>query len=321
MNLDVQRFLEDVTGKYAGAYQSAVSDLLVAVAMQNRTAIGEARANLTAVIRETLGIGEVLGASIALRAAASMMEEAPVAAMAMRADISLMLAFAEVQTQYLIPRISFDQAVQDMVERVPVTLKNPAERTAQRISELYSQGHFVAFVRSAEDAVTDKVRDIIAKAIAEGIPEASAGRLIRMGADKVREVTEPWSRAYANMVFRTNLNTAVTAGRFRQVQDPEIRQVIPAMTISPVGDSDTRPNHAAMKGVILRVDNPLWAKYATPLGYGCRCDPRHVSIGELDRMGRLRNGQVIESRIPANAGPDPGFRHAGRADLFLNREA
>lgn len=321
MRLDAERFLEDTSGRYAEPYRQALHDLVVAVAMQDKPAASAARANLKAALRETLGLGEVLGASIALRDAAGAMQDMPELVMAMRANLGQLMAFADAPTQQILPRVTFDEAVRDMVERVPVTLRNPAERTAQRISELYSQGNFVAFVRSADDAVTDKVREIIAKAIREGIPEASAGRLIQMGVEKVREVTEPWSRAYANMVFRTNLNTATTAGRFRQVQDPEIRAILPAMTVSPVGDSDTRPNHLAMRGVILRVDNPAWAMYAPPLGWNCRCSPRQISAPELRRMGRIDNGQVIESRIPPQAGPDEGFRPTGRADLFLASQA
>lgn len=269
MNLDTQRFLEDVTGRYARSYQAAVSDLLVAIAMKDRPAAREARLRLGRVIAETMGVGEVLGASITLRAAADVMTTDRGMAARLRANYGAVAHFAGLPAQTIIPRVTFDEAVRDMVQRVPVTLRNPAERTAQRIAQLYGEGNFVAFVRSAEDAVTDRVRDLIAQAIKDGIPEASMGRLIRMGVDKVRQVTEPWTDAYAKMAFRTNLNTATTAGRFRQVRDPEIREIIPGMQYMAVGDSDTRPNHMAADGVTLAVDDRRWAKLAPPLGYSC----------------------------------------------------
>jgi len=78
-------------------------------------------------------------------------------------------------------------------------------------------------------------------------------------------------------------------------------------------------NHDAADGVILRVDNPEWRRIAPPLGYNCRCQVTLMSTPALRRMGRIGpDGQVIESRVPSGAFPDPGFRHGGRPDLFVN---
>ncbi len=157
---------------------------------------------------------------------------------------------------------------------------------------------------------------LITQALRAGIPEGEAGRRISASVDTIRKMTEPWADSYSRMVFRTNLNAAVTAGRFRQLRDPDVKEVIPALRFDAVGDADTRANHGAADGVILRVDNPAWQSIAPPLGYSCRCQVSLVSVAQLKRMRRLGpSGAVIESKIPEGAGPDPGFRHSGRPDI------
>ena len=325
-NLDATKFLEDLTGKHARAYTEAVQDMLIAIAMGNEPKLRAARKRMEEVTTETMGMAEILGATLALRKAGGVVEQDAREAFSAGGDITLhwdhaldLLTFAVAPIQTILPRVTFDEAVQDMIDRTPVTIRPAAERTAQRISELYGEGRVVAFARSAEAAVTDKVQALLGQAIREGIPGAEAGTLIRMGVEEVSKRTAAWSESYARMAFRTNVNTAVTAGRFRQAQDPDIKAVIPAFRFETAGDSDVRGNHAAADGLIFRVDNTVWNRIAPPLGYSCRCRVSFVGTPELRRMGRLTpNGEVRESRLPAGAHPDAGFRHGGRPDLFVN---
>lgn len=312
---DPSTILEELSGRHARTYAAAFADLFAAVATENKAAKLDALAWIADVTHETMGVGEVLGATITLRAAARVL--APTT-QTLTADRSAMLAFADLPDQTVLPRVTLAEALQDMVDRTPVTIRNSAERTAQRIAQLYSERHAMAFVHAAEASVTREAQSFVARAFREGLSEGRAGRGLAMAVDEVRKRSQPWTEAYARMAFRTNVNTAVTAGRFRQAQDPAIRQVIPAFRFDAVGDADTRDNHDAMDGVILRADNPTWSQIAPPLGYNCRCIVVHVSRPELEDMGRIDSaGNVVESKIPPGARPDEGFRHAGRPDLFL----
>lgn len=314
VNLDVDRFLEDLTGRHARAYFRAVQDMVVAMATGDRTALSKARRVLADVITETMGVGEVLGASIALRKASKASTEEGL----FRADTRTLVAFADAPTQTILPRVTFQEAVDDMVARTPVTIRRAAERTAQRIAQLYGEGRVVAFARSAEAAVTERVQSLIEEAVREGIPEADMGARIVRNVDYVRENTGAWSESYARMSFRTNVNTAVTAGRFRQAQDPDVMRVVPCMQFDAVDDGDTRPNHAAGDGIVMLVTNPHWNKVASPLGYNCRCQTNLVMLPMLRRMGRVQSdGSIREDRPPSAWRPDPGFRHGGRPDLFM----
>ncbi len=308
----VDRLLEDLSGEYAIPYTNAVSDLYVALVTDNRPAAADARRLLEEVTRETMGAGEIVGASTVLLAAARLMDTAP-AEVARFARMS----FATPK-QTVIPRVKFGEAIANLIERTPVTVRSAAERTAQRIAELYGEKVVIAFARSAEASVTREAKTYIERAMRAGMTENRAAQELAMTVNEVRKRSAEWSEAYARMVFRTNVNTAVTAGRFRQAQDPVVKKVIPALRYDAVGDSDTRSNHRAADGVLLRSDNPGWAKLAPPMGYNCRCQVSLVSIPQLQAAGRLdKNGNVKESKIPPAAKPDDGFRHGGRPDLML----
>ena len=272
-----------------------------------------------------MGVAEVLGATLVLRTAAKFMGDSiavshfqirrnPGESYAALIAKYTMHKFADEPSQTILPRIGFAEALQDMVDRTPVTIRNAAERTASRIARLYNEGRVVAFVKSAEEAVTAKVQQVIAQALGTGATEINAAGFMVAGVDEVREFTEAWSESYSRMVFRTNVNTAVSQGRIQQATDPDIIEVTPALAFTTAGPplsqgGDTRENHHLMNGVIMRSDNPLWQRFKSPLGYNCRCQLRLMSVPQLRRMNRLdENGRVIESPIPAGAGPDPGFR-------------
>lgn len=313
MNIDTARYLESIEAHYSRHYAKAVSDMIVAKAMRNDAGLRAARTELERVISQTMGIAEVLGAASMLRKAADVHVE--MTGEAFRRHARDLLLFKD--SPDLLAEVTFQEALQDLAERTPVYLKDAAERTAQRISQLYGEGRVMAFAKSAEQAVTDRVQALIVQAVKDGVDEASAGTLIRMGVDTVRTETEAWTEAYSRMAFRTNVNTAVTAGRFRQAQDPDVKAVMPAFQFQAVGDVDTRDNHQALDGRIYKVDNPVWNRIAPPLGFNCRCTVSPLSLPMLRRMGRIGRAGVVEDSVPAGGHPDPGFRYGGRPDLFM----
>lgn len=314
MNLDPSKWLESMGDHYARFYAEALQDLLLATVKGDRAPIEDARKRLGNVISETMGVGEVVGAMMMLRQAAAVLRQDRPAML--RAERDRLMAFEA--SQSLLPSVTFREALDEMVGRVPVTLKDAAERTAGRIAYAYGQGRVLSFVNSADEAVTERVKELLVKALREGVGEGESAREIRTTVERVRQETEPWSDAYARMAFRTNVNTAVTAGRFRQAQDQDIRDIVPCFRFDAVGDGDTRDNHRAANGLVFRSDNPVWNKIAPPLGYNCRCQVSSVSVPMLRRAGRIsKDGKIQEDTLPASVSPDAGFRHTGRPDLFI----
>ena len=294
----VHKLLEDITGRPARLHQAAVQDLLVAIFRNNPETAQDARRRLQEVTRDTMGAAEVLGARVTLSAVGK-------------------VNFRQDSDQSVLPSVTFEEALEDLATRAPVTIRSAAQRTADSISRLYSEGRHMAFARAAEESVTKAAQDLIRRAVTEGLAENEAAARLSLGIDKVRQLSQPWSESYSRLVFRTNLNTAVTAGRFRQAADPDVRQILPAFRFDAVGDTDTRDNHRAASGLIMSVDDPRWSQLAPPLGYNCRCQVVAVDAFTLEAAGMLdSNGSVRFMAAPPQAGPDPGFRHTGRPDLM-----
>lgn len=315
MNLDVLHQFERVVDRYQPAYERLIGNLLLAVAAGNHVTRARTRDDLAATIAAATGVSAVVGATASLREAAGVLvdENLPFRA----GDRDRLLLFRDPGVPATVPAVELVEAIDEMVRRTPVTLRGAAERMGARVAELYRNNpNAIAFAKSAEDAVTEKVHSLIVQAMREGLDESEAVARIRTGVDEVRTVTEGWTRAYAQTAFRTNVATAVTAGKFVQARDPDIAVVIPCMQFATAGDSDVRPNHRAADGIVLRTDNPAWGQIAPPLGYRCRCDVVMVSLPMLRRMGRLQpNGQIQESSVPPEAHRDPGFG-GGRQPLL-----
>ena len=322
--INPERFLEDLSGRYAHEYEDAMLEMAVAIGTGNKVALAAQRERLNNVINDTMGVAEVIGATLALQDAAALI---PKEGYSMKADAPYLMAFA---TQNLIPKTTLEAAVQDLVDRVPYTLRRAADRTAQRLSQLYARGHptkgrpVIAFSRSAEAKVTKRVQEIITEAVRAGDTEVDAAKRIVRSVAQMRKKSKRWTESYARMVFRTNANTAVTAGRFRQAQDPDIKAVIPCFQFVTVRDDRVRDNHERLDGRVFKVDNPVWDKIAPPLGFNCRCKLRNVSYAMLKRMGRLTSdGRIKENRVNRGAlsagtlGPGDGFSHGGRPDLLM----
>lgn len=311
---DIRRYLEAVTTRKADPVRAAISDLLVAIAHRDRARIAVARQRVGEVMRETLGAASILGAVGTLRRAAAIFQSE--GQLRLRRDAPYLLAFAGMPAQQLIPQFSFDEAARYVTQRVPVTLTEASERTAERISQLYSEDRVIAFVHATEQAVTERVQQLIAEAVRQGTPESQVGSLIRMSVEEIQGKTKDWTDAYSRMVFRTNMNTALTAGEFEAARDPDIMPLIPCKRFDAIGDSDTRLNHKAADGLIMRVTNPAWRILAPPIGYNCRCSAVDVTLPELRRRGRVDvNGEILEDVPPPDAYPDPGFRVGPRADI------
>lgn len=304
-DFDIGMVLEDTNTNLAQVYVEAFRDYLLAVVLKNAPQTRAARLRLEGVVSESMARAEVLGAFSTLREASEVL--APETNF--KAERQSLMSFARSEARSILAKIPFEESLEDLVNRVPVTLRESAARTASKISSLYSDnGGVIAFARSAEDAVTQRAHELITQGAREGITEREMGKTMAFDVNRIRKETEAWTEGYARMAFRTNLNEAASRGRLRQAQDPEVKEVIPAMRFTSVGDADTRSNHDAADGVVLSVDNPSWRFLRPPLGFNCRCQLDFISRPELRRMGLIdKAGKVIETRIPSSARPDQGF--------------
>jgi SPP1 gp7 family putative phage head morphogenesis protein len=106
-------------------------------------------------------------------------------------------------------------------------------------------------------------------------------------------------------VFRTNVQTAYSAGHWTAFQENKARR--PFLMWSAINDARVRPTHLAMDGHIAPVDAPIWQVWHPPAGYNCRCS--QISLTEAQARARGYGRQAAPTVMP-----DKGFE-GGPVDL------
>ncbi len=198
----------------------------------------------------------------------------------------------------------FAQMIADLLARTPKLAATGAE-----VARIYSVSHVFAAAFSPAMQVTQAVQKTMARLQQQGVDANLAVKTL--------EQMTGWSRWYAETVFRTNVTTAYAAGRWKQVSDPVVAEVVPAFRYTAVGDSDTRKNHAAADGLIAGLNDPIWERMTPPLGYNCRCTLELVDRFTLERMGLLKADGTVQRLTPPNfaqAAPDSDRFGRGRPD-------
>lgn len=277
-----QRFAERATDQFAQVLQ----ELAESVARRDVEAHERALARVRSHIAGILTLANLLGRRSILVTA----DRVEKRALSIKPRIQLAVA-----------KVEFVEAIEDIVTRDP-----RLAQSAAAVSNLYATEHAFAMARSADIKITQRVQQELTRLMREGVGVNQGGAALA----KVAKGVENFTEAYARTVFHTNTMTAFTAGEFQQAQDPDVADLVPAFEFSSVGDGDTRPNHQAADGLIAATNDPIWQKYAPPLGFQCRCDLISRDIYWLRSMNLIDEHGNVRKRIPsgfAAAHPDPGF--------------
>lgn len=202
----------------------------------------------------------------------------------------------------IVPNVPFEEALYDLVTREPRLASS-----AEEVARLYSQEHVFALARVADLRLVERIQKYLADAKREGKGEVEAVRTMADLGD--------FTRAYARVVYRTNLATAYSAGRKAQAAEPVVRELLPAFRFTTARDVDVRrgrpqdngENHAALEGYLAPTDHGVWASWTPPIGYLCRCAVRLVGLPELDRIDPRGRWRRPPDPIQLGAAKHPNF--------------
>jgi SPP1 gp7 family putative phage head morphogenesis protein len=148
--------------------------------------------------------------------------------------------------------------------------------------------------------IQDEVRSKLDAAIAEGQTIGQWVDALESGKESLGITLD--DPAYLETVFRTNVQSAYGAGRFRALTDPDVIAQRPYVQYRTTGDDFVRPSHALLDGKIFRADDPTWHAIAPPNGFNCRCS--FVSLSQEDFDAERAS---VSKSVPKGAEPDPGF--------------
>ncbi len=79
----------------------------------------------------------------------------------------------------------------------------------------------------------------------------------------------PANRSHVETIFRTNVGSAYSSGRFAEMTQPAVLAARPYWQVQTVRDDRQRETHRAANGIILPADHPFWRDAYPPFGYNC----------------------------------------------------
>lgn len=190
---------------------------------------------------------------------------------------------------------------------------------SDRWQEIWADAHTRAFTvaKAMNMDVLTTLRGEVDKALSDGLTEAQfAENLIprlkalgwwgqqtwvdNQGQTRRVQLGSPYR---LRTIYRTNLQTAYMAGRYRKQLATTRRR--PYWMYVAVMDSHTRPSHAALNGRVFRYDDPIWQYLYPPNGWNCRCRVRTLTARQVEQMGlTVENGEDYIETFNTDAGMD-----------------
>ncbi|MFW2122501.1 phage minor head protein [Acinetobacter ursingii] len=140
----------------------------------------------------------------------------------------------------------------------------------------------VSFLSSIEQV--KQVIGLVNKAIASG---TTFDQFKKDVAEKGIELSDH----YLDLVFRQNVQSAYSAGRWQQQQRNKTKR--PYLMYSAINDNRVRPSHLALDGIIRHIDDPFWLKYYPPHDFQCRCTT--IALTETQA---LKRGVTPDDQVP-----------------------
>ena len=190
--------------------------------------------------------------------------------------------------------LPFREAIKDFSSRraIPST-------TAAEVAEAYSQGAFSA-MRIVREHMLETAQVKIREFLQEGRDPREFTKWLTENDPNIGE-------GYANMVFRTNVNEAYSAGHRKQYE--AVKDSLAGWEYLTALDDSVRPEHAKLHGKIFPLD-ARGEMFMPPLAHNCRCTSAPVGIGEGTPITNDEYGPLAQG-IPVDFLRRPGVEEYG----------
>ena len=117
------------------------------------------------------------------------------------------------------------------------------------------------------------------------------------------KVRDKYNKSWLKAEYNYAVRTADAAARWAEIEkDKEHIDLL----YETVGDSNVRPDHAALEGVCLPVDDPFWAIAYPPNGWNCRCRVLRVAKGSHPYSN---SDEATEAFMESTSGKSELFRY------------
>jgi SPP1 gp7 family putative phage head morphogenesis protein len=199
----------------------------------------------------------------------------------------------------------FDEAIRRFRKRKPIT--DPEFRKLTEVER--ERAFWCAGV--AQMQPLQEIWDAIDRAIEDGTTLEDFKDEVGL------RLTEAWGGEDAprlETVFRTNIMTAMNAGRHDVLSDPVVREARPYLRFDGVDDNRTCEICAPLEGVVKPADDPFWKTRTPPLHHSCRDQLSALSKEEAHDEG-ITHGVVEHEPAAEGFGRPPAPNDPGEPNL------
>jgi SPP1 gp7 family putative phage head morphogenesis protein len=200
-----------------------------------------------------------------------------------------------------------DIPLEDVFERFDDALAFLRARTPMPAEQFYAledQARQKAFTVSnvGQMDIVQQVLDSLEKALETGLD-------LKAWKDEIGvALREAWAGAAGNpawrleTIYRTNIQTAFSHGRVRQMRDPAVTALRPFFLFDAILDGRTTDECSARDGVLLPADDPWWLTNTPPIHHACRSGIRSLRKSQADRRGGVNPPDREVELSPPGAG-------------------
>lgn len=204
--------------------------------------------------------------------------------------------------------------------------RTPISRAEFDLLPEWARGRAFTAARIAGEHALRDLQDSVGRALFSGQTlrewlsgdyERIAARYGRPGATRA---------AYEDMLFRTNQQAAVMAGRYTETFSPEWMEMAPYWQYLAIDDGRTRAEHRALDGKVFRKDDPMARRYLPPTGFNCRCTVLELTAEDVraERLDVMNGAGIpfLEHEGRPIGPPPPGWntdRVAALVPEFMDR--
>ncbi len=127
-------------------------------------------------------------------------------------------------------------------------------------------------------------RDLV-QLVSDGIEEAlKNGETLEAFRERIAAAIQAqgWHERRVELIFRTNMQTAYAAGRWKKIQAAKASRPYLQYVARMVR---TRPSHAILHGLVYPVDHEFWNSNYPPNGFRCHCHAVSLSSRQVEKQG------------------------------------
>jgi hypothetical protein len=186
-------------------------------------------------------------------------------------------------------RLPFEEQISFFRNKLNV----PTARWDDLWKDQHAKGFMIAGAMKAD--LLNDFRQAVDKAIAGGATLAD----FRKDFDRI-VARHGWSYKggrnwRSRVIYDTNVRTAYAAGRWKQLQDPEVKRFYGCLVYRHGDSRVPRPIHLSWDGITLPADDPWWKTHYVPNGWGCKC--KVFAATQEDRQRAGAKGEAPPSPI------------------------